>query len=209
MITSHGFPDEISITRAEYEALMSLRDGYSNAEAASRLGVTTGTFKGRLRTLYQKLGSANVLDTLTRAWKYGILRSCPTCHRPRQGTDGQEDMFPEGVAKRYFRLSQGPDTDSAGDLVRFPEKSARGADGSPLTPRQTQIVLLLAAGLNLPQTAEALHLAPDTLRTHRNNIFRTLNVHNQTEAVLCCLLNGYITRQRVLEYRQKYRRGTR
>lgn len=51
-----------------------------------------------------------------------------------------------------------------------------------LTPREREVLRLLARGLNNPEIAEALYLSPHTVRTHVGNILRKLEVHSRAEA---------------------------
>jgi DNA-binding NarL/FixJ family response regulator len=52
----------------------------------------------------------------------------------------------------------------------------------PLTPREQEILELLAAGLTNREIAEALVIAPGTVKKHTGNIYGKLNVSNRTEA---------------------------
>jgi len=59
------------------------------------------------------------------------------------------------------------------------------SDGEParLTPRQREVLDLLADGLPARRIAEELHLAETTVRNHIRAILRELCVHSQLEAV--------------------------
>jgi two-component system nitrate/nitrite response regulator NarL len=52
-----------------------------------------------------------------------------------------------------------------------------------LTPRETQVLGLLAAGQSTRQMAQDLGVSPVTVRTHVENILRKLGVHSRLEAV--------------------------
>jgi PAS domain S-box-containing protein len=52
-----------------------------------------------------------------------------------------------------------------------------------LTPRQTEILALLARGYSTKQMAAELHLSPETVRNHVRNILHALGVHSRLEAV--------------------------
>jgi LuxR family transcriptional regulator, maltose regulon positive regulatory protein len=60
--------------------------------------------------------------------------------------------------------------------------SAEGLD-SPLSPREQQILNLLATGLSLAQIASALFVSPNTLKTHLRNLYRKMKVNGRKEAV--------------------------
>jgi LuxR family maltose regulon positive regulatory protein len=53
----------------------------------------------------------------------------------------------------------------------------------PLTPREREIVGLLAAGLTNREIAEKLVLSPETVKKHAGNIYQKLGVNNRTQAV--------------------------
>jgi len=74
-------------------------------------------------------------------------------------------------------------------FLRRPRKStglatAEGQNGVRLTPRQTQVLKLLAEGKSNSDIASDLGMSPNTVRIHVSSIFRTLNVDNRTQAAL-------------------------
>jgi PAS domain S-box-containing protein len=52
-----------------------------------------------------------------------------------------------------------------------------------LTPRQREILDLIAAGLSTAEIAKKLTLSTETVRNHLRSVFRELNVHTRLEAV--------------------------
>jgi DNA-binding CsgD family transcriptional regulator len=58
---------------------------------------------------------------------------------------------------------------------------SNGADG--LTPREREILELVAQGLTNAQVARMLWISPDTVRKHLENAYGKLNVHTRTAAV--------------------------
>ena len=63
--------------------------------------------------------------------------------------------------------------------------AARAADGQvSLTPRQAQVLHLLARGCSTEQMADELGVAVDTVRNHIRAILRRLGVHSRLEAVI-------------------------
>lgn len=53
----------------------------------------------------------------------------------------------------------------------------------PLSERELEVLRKLNSWLSVPEIASALHLAPTTVRTHVQNIYRKLDVHGRLEAV--------------------------
>ena len=57
----------------------------------------------------------------------------------------------------------------------------------PLTPRELEVLRALTEGLSTPEICERLFIAPNTLRTHVQNIMGKLRVHSKLEAVAFAL----------------------
>ena len=55
---------------------------------------------------------------------------------------------------------------------------------SHLSPREREVVSQLAQGYSYAQIAAQLNISENTLKTHIKRIYRKLNVHNRTQAVL-------------------------
>ena len=55
--------------------------------------------------------------------------------------------------------------------------------GNQLSPREQQILHLLAQGHLYKEIADQLHLSVETVRTHIRNIYQKLHVHGRTEAI--------------------------
>jgi DNA-binding NarL/FixJ family response regulator len=60
--------------------------------------------------------------------------------------------------------------------------SAEARSSAQLTPRELEIVELLAKGLPNRVIADKLSISPGTLGTHLENIYRKLGVGNRTAA---------------------------
>ena len=73
---------------------------------------------------------------------------------------------------------------------------AVGADasaaGSALTPRQREVLSLLAEGASTPQIATTLGLAEETVRNHIRQLLRRLGVHTRLAAVAHARREGLI-----------------
>ncbi|HEY7794071.1 MAG TPA: LuxR C-terminal-related transcriptional regulator [Gaiellaceae bacterium] len=63
-----------------------------------------------------------------------------------------------------------------------PATARRGRDVH-LTPRQLEVLQLLAGGCSTAQMAERLHLSPQTVRNHVRGVLRALAVHSRLAAV--------------------------
>jgi two-component system, NarL family, response regulator NreC len=61
-----------------------------------------------------------------------------------------------------------------------------------LTPREREILQLLAEGKTNKEVAMILSLSPHTVETHRGNILQKLNLHGTPELILYAVRKGII-----------------
>ena len=54
---------------------------------------------------------------------------------------------------------------------------------APLSPREREVLALLASGATNREIAEQLHLSPHTVKEHTGKLYRKLDVRNRAEAV--------------------------
>lgn len=64
---------------------------------------------------------------------------------------------------------------------------------SPLTPREIEIVQLVAQGLIAKEIASELSLSTHTVYTHRKKIMKKLNLNSSSELVLYAVQKGYVS----------------
>ena len=62
-------------------------------------------------------------------------------------------------------------------------QSAQSATANPLSPRETDILRLLAKGLSFDEISQILALSRSTISTHAKNIYRKLDAHSRNEAL--------------------------
>jgi DNA-binding CsgD family transcriptional regulator len=74
-------------------------------------------------------------------------------------------------------------TDWSGDDTGVPVDEILARPGSPLTPRELEVLQLAAEGLSGPSAAERLVLSPETVKTHFRNIYTKLGVSGRGAAV--------------------------
>jgi len=68
----------------------------------------------------------------------------------------------------------------AGNLV-FPRSPREPS--APLSPREREVLALMAAGSTNREIAAQLHLSPHTIKEHTSALYRKLDVRNRAEAV--------------------------
>ena len=61
-----------------------------------------------------------------------------------------------------------------------------------LTPREREVVQLLAEGKSTKEVAVALGLSVKTAETHRSNIMRKLQLHSVSDLVLYAVRNNIV-----------------
>jgi PAS domain S-box-containing protein len=77
-------------------------------------------------------------------------------------------------------------------LVRERDASAQPNPHPHLTPRQNQVLHLLAHGHSTSQIAAELHLSIDTVRNHIRRMLRTLGAHSRIEALAIAHRDGIL-----------------
>jgi DNA-binding NarL/FixJ family response regulator len=82
-------------------------------------------------------------------------------------------------------------------LAGFLEKGTISARGAPprfpsLTPREREVIQLLAEGKSSKEVASVLNLSTKTAETHRSNIMRKLGFHSIRDLVLYAVKNNII-----------------
>ncbi len=75
-------------------------------------------------------------------------------------------------------------------LSRPPSEQGRYND---LTPREREVLTLIAEGLTTREIAEKLVLSANTIQTHRQNIMDKLDLHNKSELIKYAIRKGLIT----------------
>jgi DNA-binding NarL/FixJ family response regulator len=78
-------------------------------------------------------------------------------------------------------------------VAEFERRGASGATGlDGLTPRQRQILQLVAEGLGTRQIAERLFLSVKTVETHRAQIMQRLDIHDVPGLVRFAIRHGLL-----------------
>ena len=91
------------------------------------------------------------------------------------------------------RAAAAGETVFSGSVAASVKRRALGSGGSPLTPREMDVLRCAARGLGNKQIASELGMSARTVQTHLTRIFAKLNVTSRTEAVLYALRQGWTT----------------
>jgi DNA-binding NarL/FixJ family response regulator len=76
------------------------------------------------------------------------------------------------------------------EYVRFAENQTDVNRQNRLTPRQREVLQLIAEGNTTKAIAEQLHISVNTVETHRKQLMDTLNIHEITGLVKYALRTG-------------------
>ena len=68
-----------------------------------------------------------------------------------------------------------------------------GLEGSLLTNKEREVLILLTQGLSSKEAAQQLQLSPQTVDVHRKNIMKKLDIHNVPGLVRWALRTGMIS----------------
>jgi DNA-binding CsgD family transcriptional regulator len=98
---------------------------------------------------------------------------------------GEETFARELTAGKRLRL------DSIEEEFLGQEPVSDGAIAD-LTPRQQEVLRLMAKGLSNQEIAEALYISPLTVRTHVVNLFAKLDLHTRAAVTAYALKHGLI-----------------
>ena len=77
-------------------------------------------------------------------------------------------------------------------IARMVVESFQKSTASPLTERETEILNLLSRGKSYKMIADDLFIDKETVRTHIKNIYRKLEIHNMTQAVVMAFRAGIL-----------------
>ena len=83
------------------------------------------------------------------------------------------------------------------DVMLFVPRDTFEEDAAPsannLTPRETEILLHAARGLNNLQIAQSLYLSERTVKRHLSNVYKKIGVHSRSAATKKALTEGWIS----------------
>jgi len=75
-----------------------------------------------------------------------------------------------------------------------PEKEAKAKAKllDLLTPREKEVLSLLARGYNNNEIAACLHISKHTVKNHVSNIYHKLEMDDRTQIALLAVRNGFV-----------------
>ncbi|HYP09442.1 MAG TPA: response regulator transcription factor [Bryobacteraceae bacterium] len=85
---------------------------------------------------------------------------------------------------------------AGGKTIGLPKQSPTQENGfEELTPRERQVLQLIAQGHSNKEIAQLLELSVNTVSVHRANLMNTLDIHRTAELVLYAIRKGLVSPQ--------------
>ena len=109
-------------------------------------------------------------------------------------TDYEIDVITRDGRRMRAEISSvpiaGDDPDRAVFAVAWLDRQQAPATNTNLTPRQSEVLQLLAGGASTEQIAFELHLTTETVRNHVRHVLKALGAHSRLEAVVVARRQG-------------------
>ncbi len=86
-----------------------------------------------------------------------------------------------------------PSSFSAADLAGAMQRRLSTPAGPSLSPRETEVLVLLADGLSAGQIGRRLFISESTIKTHIGKIYDKLGAANRAQAVMTAVRQGLLT----------------
>ena len=99
-----------------------------------------------------------------------------------------------GDLKQNEALAQQSIAEAATETVAYSAPVSDPEDGPPLSPREQEVLELIARGFSYLEIAKLRHVSVHTVQTHIKNLYAKLAVHNKTEAVYEATRMGLLRR---------------
>lgn len=106
-----------------------------------------------------------------------------------------KDRAAQDVVVAVRAAARGEVTFPASALARMIPRMRGGttAGSAALTPRELEVLQLLADGRSTDEIADQLVVSPSTVRNHTQSILRKLDVHSKLEAVATAVRQGIVS----------------
>jgi DNA-binding NarL/FixJ family response regulator len=100
----------------------------------------------------------------------------------------------EAVARGDYFLDSSLSHEVVGRILGLPTQEAKMSDGkyASLTPREEQVLRLLAEGHSAKEIGEKLYISPKTVENHRASIMDKLDLHSTLELIRYAVRIGLI-----------------
>ena len=161
--------------------LMDLRlPGMSGIEATQRLNAVAPLARVLVLTVF--VDDQHIIDALLAGACGYVLKDAPIeqiVEGIRAAARGESLISPR-IATRLVRR------------VREPGEIVHSVPGEALTPRELEVLGLLARGLDNSEIAGALYLSQHTVKNHVSTILAKLQVENRIQAAVRAVRGGLV-----------------
>jgi DNA-binding NarL/FixJ family response regulator len=154
--------------------------GMSGVEATQRLAAAAP--RARVLVLTMVADDDHVMDALL-AGACGYLLKDASIDQIIEGIEAAargESVISPRIASRLVRR------------LREPQEMEQRLTQQEMTPREREVLDLLARGLDNTEIANALHLSQHTVKNHVSSIMSKLQVENRTQAAVRAVRGGLV-----------------
>lgn len=127
-------------------------------------------------TMYD--GDEHLLGALEAGASAFVLKSAPS----------------EEVVAAARQAASTPTSFTAADLASVMRRRMQ-AQSVALTPRELEILQLLAQGCSIAAVSQQLYISPSTAKTHMSKLYDKLGASNRTQAVMAAVRLGLVSAQ--------------
>ena len=181
-LMKHAAGDEAAATRHYAESIRLLRESGDTWYLATPVGglAAVAMNAGRPVQAARLIGAAGAMRERSGAllWPDERSRFLRTESAARAAL-GEATYLREVAAGRALPL-----TSAVAEAMAVAEAAPEEPDAGGLTPRELDVLRLLATGMSNPEIAEALYIGRGTVRTHVSNILGKLGARTRTEATM-------------------------
>lgn len=146
--------------------------GISGIEAARIIKDRWPTIQIMMLTVYED--NERIFSSLEAGATGYILKKTPPAELIRniESLHAGGSPMSSSIARRVVQTFQAP------------TPPGRPPDEAPLTPREEEVLALIAEGYRYREIAERLFISMDTVRTHIRHIYEKMHVRSRTEAAV-------------------------
>ena len=119
-----------------------------------------------------------------------ILQAAITLALADEAPDAQSPFGKHSLVGPPMKSFPAPTFDTTSTTSAMPPYAQQESKNLGLTPRQYEVLVLLARGYTLKAIARHLNIAAATAKVHAETVYQRLHVHSRTEAVYTAISRG-------------------